>query len=115
MKKFLVIPGIFAVLGLTYIATWFVELNKEQIVVRLGQTHSTEPMAVGFVVLTSIAFGMLACGFLCGIEILALMIQNRRLKRKVASLSVAPKAPRKVDAQAADVDVIAPKTSGRFT
>jgi len=114
MKKFLVIPGIFAVLGLTYATTWFVELNKEQIVVQLGQQSSTEPTAIGFVVLTSIALGMLICGFLLGIEVFALMIQNRRLKRKVASLSVAPKTPRKADPQASDVAIITPKTSGRL-
>jgi hypothetical protein len=116
MKKFLVIPGVFAILGLTYIATYFVKLNPDEIVVHLGPQTSADSTAIGFVVLTSFALGMLVAGFLSGIEILALMIQNRRLKRKLNALSNTLKAPKKVETLApSDIDVMNPKPSGRFT
>jgi uncharacterized membrane protein YciS (DUF1049 family) len=110
MKGLKIIPLFLVLIALTYSGMLFVHSNADEITVKLGD-FTFPPTAVGFVVLTSIFVGMAICGVLCSIEMLALYVQNRRLKKKLVSLNNQSKA------QTIPVpsDVTGPKASGRFT
>ncbi|MSP19770.1 MAG: LapA family protein [Bdellovibrionales bacterium] len=110
MKGLKIIPMFLVLMALTYAGMLFVQANSEEVIVRLGLSQSP-PLAIGFVVLTSIFIGMLVCGTLCSVEMLALYVQNRKLKKKIINLG----APAKVGTASVVGDVVTPKTSGRFT
>lgn len=110
MKGLKIIPLFLVLIALTYSGMLFVHSNGDEITVKLGE-YSFPPTAIGFVVLTSIFVGMVVCGVLCSIEMLALYVQNRRLKKKLVSLNNQNKAK----SVPVPGDVTAPKASGRFT
>ncbi len=107
MKGLKIIPMFLILIVLSYFGIWFVEANRTEIVIHLGQ-REIPPTAIGFVVLTSILIGMVIAGFLCSIELLALYMQNRKLKRRVLS-QLTPKQDSAMDRE------LAPKPQGRFT
>lgn len=110
MKGLKIIPMFLVLMALTYAGMLFVQANSDEVIVRLGPSQSP-PLAIGFVVLTSVFLGMVVCGTLCSIEMLALYVQNRKLKKKIINLG----APVKVGTAPIIGDVVTPKTSGRFT
>lgn len=110
MRGLKIIPLFLLLIGLTYAGMLFVQANREEIIVKMG-SYQTPSAPIGLVVMTSIFIGMVFCGVLCSIEMLGLYVQNRKLKKKLGSLTVANKA---VVAQGAN-DVVAPKASGRFS
>ena len=112
MKGLKIIPTFLVLIGLSYVGVVFVQANSDEVVVRLGAFES-RPMAVGFMVLTSVFVGMVLSGLLCSIEMLALYVQNRKLRKKIVSLGAASKAAPPVTSPASDLSV--PKSSGRFT
>jgi uncharacterized integral membrane protein len=113
MKGLKIIPLFLAIMGMTYAGMLFVQANNDEVVVKMG-AYVSPPMAVGFMVLTSIFIGMVICGFLCSVEMLALYVQNRKLKKKLGSLMVTPKV-QVPTAPAAPADISTPKATGRFT
>ena len=110
MRGLKIIPMFLVLIGLTYLGMLFVQANGEEIVVKL-LGYQTPAAPTGLVVMTSVFIGMVLCGMLCSVEILALYVQNRKLKKKVGSLMVANKAT----VQQTVSDVVPPKASGRFT
>ena len=110
MKGLKIIPLFLVLIALTYSGMLFVHSNADEITVKLGD-FTFPPTAVGFVVLTIIFVGMAICGVLCSIEMLALYVQNRRLKKKLVSLNNQNKA----QTITVPSDVTGPKASGRFT
>ncbi len=67
----------------------FVEANRTEVVIAFG-TYQSPATALGFVVLTSILVGMCISGFLCSIELVALFVQFKRLKRRIPDEPVTP-------------------------
>lgn len=85
MKMLVVIPLFLVLIILSFLGTLFVEANREEVVIAFFR-HQSEPVALGFVVLTSILIGMIIAGALCSVEMLALYLKNRSLRRKVSQL-----------------------------
>lgn len=112
MKGLRIIPVFLFLIICTYGGTLFVKANSDEVIISLG-SYNSPPTAIGFVVLTSILIGMIVCGFFCSIELMALYMQNRRLKRK---LEILPKKLAKEEMMKSDkVESIEPRTSNRFT
>ena len=109
MKGLKIIPMFLVLMIMTYGGMLFVQANNTEVVVKLGH-YESQPVATGFVVLTSVFIGMLLCGALCSIELLALYMQNKRLKRKLMT----PPAPKAAVAPMTE-DIVNHRTSGRFT
>ena len=89
MKGLKIIPVFIILLLCTYLGILFVEANRENVVVSFGKYQSTA-MPLGLVILTSVLVGMVAAGLLCSIELVILLMQNQRLKRRQARLSDNP-------------------------
>lgn len=81
MKGLKVIPIFLILIVLSYFGLLFVEANREEVVIHFF-SYQSPPTPLGFVVLTSALVGMIFSGLLCTIEILALYVQNKNLKRK---------------------------------
>lgn len=112
MSGLKIIPAFLILIVFTYLGLQFVEANREEVVISLGDWNSS-PAAIGFVILTSALIGMLFCGALCSIEILGLYVQNRRLRRKLETYKSTARLESNSSAPASD---IATRTSsGRFT
>ena len=110
MKGLRIIPVFAFFIIMTYGGMIFVHANSQEVKVQLGSLDVPQA-PLGLVVLTSVLIGMLICGFLCSIELLAMYVQNKRLKRRLSSL-----IPKKPEVSATpQADVITPRTSGRFT
>jgi len=86
MKGLKVIPVFVILLLCTYLGILFVEANRENVVVSFGKYQSTA-MPLGLVILTSVLVGMVAAGALCSIELVILLLQNQKLKRRQARMS----------------------------
>ena len=110
MKGLKIIPRFLVLMGLSYAGLLFVQANNDEIVVKFG-SYQFPSMPVGLIVLSSIFIGMVICGVLCTIEILALYVQNRKLKKKIKSLGLESKPAVPLVPQ----DVTASKATGRFT
>ena len=109
MRGLRIIPMFIGLIILSYFGMWFVELNRDPVVLNLG-SRQTPPTALGFVVLTAILIGMVVAGLFCSIELLALYMQNRRLKSRVPGPKVSAPSTEPV----LDRDV-SPRATGRFT
>ena len=109
MRGLKIIPMFLILIVLSYFGMWFVDLNRNEVTLNIG-TYVTSPTALGFVVLTAVLIGMLISGLFCSIEILALFMQNRRLRRRV----VKPVEPMPADEPALERD-LSPRATGRFT
>ena len=83
MKGLRVIPAFLFLLGCTYVGTLFVEANRDTVTVNF-LSWSAEPAALGMVVLTSALVGMAIAGLFCSIEVLMVLWENRRLRRRLA-------------------------------
>lgn len=92
MKGLKIIPMFLVLIVLSYFGIGFVEANREHVVINFGG-YQSHPTALGFTVLTSVLAGMLIAGFLCSIELLALTIQNKRLKNKLKDKRADPGVP----------------------
>lgn len=109
MKGLKIIPMFLILIILSYFGLWFVESNRTEVIIHLG-TQETPPTPLGFAILTSILIGMVIAGVFCSIEMLALYIQNRKLKRQI------PKPDESLDKTDKPVEnELTPRTSGRFT
>ena len=82
MRGLKIIPVFVVLLLCTYVGILFVEANRDTVIVQFG-SHQTPPTALGLVVLTSVLIGMLVSGTLCSIELLVLVMQNRKLRRRL--------------------------------
>ena len=109
MKGIKIIPLFLLLIASTYVGMLFVEANREEVTIQFGNWQSN-PTAIGFVVLTSVLVGMMISGLLCSIELFALYVQIKRLKRKIPK----PTAPGTAVAPAPAQDVVA-RPSGKFT
>ena len=119
MKGLKIIPLFLVLISLTYAGMFFIQSNSEAVTVTLGRYQFPEA-ASGFVVLTSVFFGMLVCGLFCSIELFALYVQNKRLQRTIITLRNAPK-PAHADSEPptekdgkTKVDMVPQRSSGRF-
>ena len=83
MKGLRIIPVFILLLALSYVGVLFVNANSGEIQIEFWG-YKTPHLAIGLIVLTSIMGGMLIAGALCSIELLVLMTQNRKLRRKIA-------------------------------
>lgn len=99
MKGLKVIPLFLLLIVFTYFGMLFVEANRSEVTIQFGN-YQSPPTALGFVVLTSALMGMIIAGILCGIELLALHMHNRRLMRRLSQLPPRP-ASDKLDAHIA--------------
>jgi len=86
MRGLKIIPLFLGLMVLVFVGMRFVDANRDEVVVSFA-SRQTPPTALGFVVLTSCLAGMLICGVLCSFEILALYVQNRKLRRKLLSVA----------------------------
>lgn len=81
MKALRIIPVFVLLIVSTYVGMLFVEANRQEVVISFGN-YQSPATALGFVVLTSILIGMCISGLLCSIELFALYVQFKRLKRR---------------------------------
>jgi uncharacterized integral membrane protein len=93
MKGLKIIPMFLGLIILSYIGIMFVEANRDEVSITFGNYQSS-PTALGFVVLTSILIGMITAGLMCSIEMLALYVQNKNLKRRLTLHASQPKPTR---------------------
>jgi uncharacterized integral membrane protein len=117
MKGLKIIPMFLILIILTYIGMLFVEANREEVSIQFGH-YQSPPAALGFMVLTSMLVGMIVAGFLCSIELLALFMQNKNLKRRLPQSSSHSKTPSPTqinDKKGETNDALPTRTSGRFT
>lgn len=103
------IPAFFLLMVLTYFGIQFVEANRDEVFVTLGNWQS-RPIALGFVVITSFFVGMVFSAALSLAEVLRLHITNHRLRRKVSELQSFAQTQTSPSS-----DVTNAKPSGRFT
>ncbi len=111
MKGLKIIPMFLLLIALTYTGMLFVQANGDEMVVKLG-SYQTPPIAIGFIILSSVFVGMIICGVLCSVEMLGLYVQNRRLKKKLLGINLSNKV---VSTSPPVQDVTSTKASGRFT
>lgn len=83
MKGLRIIPVFIVLLTLSYIGVLFVNANSGEVQVEFWG-WKTPHMAIGLIVMTSVLVGMLIAGAMCAFELLVLMAQNRKLRRKIA-------------------------------
>lgn len=101
MKGLKIIPAFLVLIVCSYVGMLFVESNRDAVTITFGSFQS-RPTALGFVVLTSMLIGMVIAGLLCSVELLALYVHNKSLKRKLSVLSPSPR--RDVPSEPADVE-----------
>jgi len=87
MRGLKIIPLFLAIILLSYGGMLFVEANHDPVVIKWWHDRVTAPTALGLVVLTSMLIGMAVCGLLCSVEMLALYMQNQKLRKKIATAS----------------------------
>ncbi len=119
MKGLKIIPFFLILILLTYMGMLFVEANREEVMIQFGRFQSP-PAALGFVVLTSMLIGMVVAGLLCSIELMALYMQNRLLKRRIprTTTEITPDDSLELeDTPIAEAKDVAPpaRSTGRFT
>ena len=85
MKALKIIPIFVILIGCTYVGMLFVEANRTEVVINFGR-YQSPGTALGFVVLTSVLIGMCIAGFLCSIELLALYMQYKKIKRQARDI-----------------------------
>jgi len=106
-----IIPVFFLLMVLTYLGIQFVEANRDEVMVTVGNWQS-RPVALGFVVITSFFIGMVFSAALSLSEVLRLHLNNHRLRRKVSDLQNFSNAPSPASSAATDMPSVKP--SGRF-
>ncbi len=92
MKGLRIIPMFLLFTALSCVGAFFVEANAEIVSIRI-LTYETPALKQGMVILFALLFGMLVAGLFCSIELLALYVQNRRLKHKLAVLMAQTPTP----------------------
>ena len=92
MKGLKIIPMFLTLMALSFLGVLFVQANSDLVTIHLG-SYATKPVAQGLVVLSSVFVGMCVAGIFCSLELLALYMQNKSLRRKIASLRP-PAAPK---------------------
>jgi len=112
MKGLRIIPIFLFLIICTYAGTLFVKANGDEVIITLGN-YESPPTAIGFVVLTSVLAGMIFCGFFCSIEMLALYLHNRKLKRRLEIL--AKKSLKETGDKPGTVETMDARVSNRFT
>lgn len=84
MKGLKIIPIFTVLLMCTYVGIRFVEANRDVVTVQFVG-YQSRPAPLGLVVLTSVLIGMIFAGALCSLELMVLVMQNRKLRRRVPS------------------------------
>lgn len=107
-----IIPAFFLLMVLTYFGIQFVEANRDEVMVTIGNWQS-RPLALGFVIITSFFIGMVFSAALSLSEVLRLHLNNHRLKRKVADLQNYANSTASAPSTPA-TDISSVKPSGRF-
>ena len=105
------IPAFFLLMVLTYFGIQFVEANRDEVLVTVGNWQS-RPLALGFVIITTFFLGMVFSAALSLAELLRLHLSNHRLRRKLAEFHTQAQS---ASASALPSDVVPPKATGRFT
>jgi len=82
VKGLKVIPMFLILILFSYVGALFVERNPDPVSINFLR-FVTPPAKLGLVVLSSMMLGMIAAGLLCSIELLALFVQNKNLRRKL--------------------------------
>ena len=90
-----IIPMFIALIVLSFMGMLFVLANRDSVIINFG-AKQTPPMALGLVVMTSMLLGMIVSGLLCSVEVLALFVQNKKLRKMLAQAraAAAPKLER---------------------
>ncbi len=85
MKGLKIIPMFVLLIIFSFVGALFVEANHDLVEIHFFRFH-TPPIKQGLVVLISMLTGMIITGLLCLVELLALFVQNKGLKKKLAQL-----------------------------
>lgn len=105
------IPAFFTLMVLTYFGIQFVEANRDEVMVTVGNWQS-RPLALGFVIITTFFLGMVFSAALSLAELLRLHLSNHRLKRKLSEMQ---QQSQNTVSSASPADMVPPKATGRFT
>ena len=81
-----ILPLFLALTVLSFMGTLFIEANPTEVTLR-ALNYEAPTAKLGLVVLVSLLGGTLIAGFLCSIELLALQMQNRRLRKRISIMS----------------------------
>jgi len=92
MKGLRVIPMFLVLILFSYVGALFVERNPDPVSINFLR-FVTPPAKLGLVVLSSLMLGMIAAGLLCSIELLALFVQNKNLRRKLNQMKAQMAGP----------------------
>ena len=95
MKGLKVIPAFLFLIVCTYIGTLFVQENRDPVTVQF-MSWTAGPAPLGMIVMTSALAGMAIAGLFCSVEVLMVLWENRRLRRRLAQalpLSVEEDSP----------------------
>lgn len=84
MKALKIIPIFILLISSIYVGMLFIEANRTEVVVQFGHLQSPGT-PLGFVILTSILIGMCIAGLLCSIELFALYMQFKKVKKQQRS------------------------------
>lgn len=93
MKGLKIIPMFLVLILLSFVGALFVERNPDPVAINFFR-FITPPAKLGLVVLSSMMLGMIVAGLLCSVELLALFVQNKNLRRKLNALRPQTPAPR---------------------
>lgn len=108
MKGLKIIPMFLVLIFFSFVGALFVENNPDTVSIHFFR-YVTPPTKVGLVVLCSMMVGMVAAGLLCSVEMLALYMQNKKLRRKLDSArpqsTAVPRSPyRPIDTKTEEKD-----------
>lgn len=92
MKGLKIIPMFLVLIFFSFLGALFVERNPTPVAINFFR-YTTPPTKLGLVVLCSMMLGMVIAGFLCSIEILALFIQNKNLRKKLNAFRPSQRSP----------------------
>lgn len=82
MKGLKIIPMFLVLIVLSFTGALFVDKNPDPVSINFFR-YVTPPAKLGLVVLSSMMLGMLVAGVLCSVELLALFVQNKNLRRRL--------------------------------
>lgn len=83
MKGLKIIPAFLFLIACTYVGTMFVQENRDPVTVQF-MSWSAGPAPLGMIVMTSALAGMAIAGLFCSVEVLMVLWENRRLRRRLA-------------------------------
>ena len=84
-----IVPVFLTLTALSFVGTLFIEANPDVVSLHLLR-YEAPPTKLGLVVLISCLVGMFATALFCSVELLALQMQNKRLRRRLMMLGGVP-------------------------